>query len=148
MPSTKPLPAPSLSSLDSLQSQCLFSSSFSRDNVPSSSPTALSPMALRLVDIYRPDDGQALTFPDNTYDLLGHWTYSLDDDQRVDRVLVDVDETEALIDWVDQVVTTDYRVTLQSVEATLPRPETEDEDDTGADDENENSSSSGRVGRE
>jgi len=105
-------------------------------------------MALRLVDIYRPDDGQALTFPDNTYDLLGHWTYSLDDDQRVDRVLVDVDETEALIDWVDQVVTTDYRVTLQSVEATLPRPETEDEDDTGADDENENSSSSGRVGRE
>ena len=106
-------------------------------------------MALRLVDIYRPDDGQALTFPDNTYDLLGHWTYSLDDDQRVDRVLVDVDETEALIDWVDQVVTTDYRVTLQSVEATLPRPETEDEDDPPPDDKNNDaSSSSGRVGRE
>jgi uncharacterized hydrophobic protein (TIGR00341 family) len=105
-------------------------------------------MALRLVDIYRPDDGQALTFPDNTYDLLGHWTYAIDDDQRVDRVLVNVDETEALIDWVDQVVTTDYRVTLQSVEATLPRPETEDEKDTASDEENNDSSSSGRVGRE
>ncbi len=107
-------------------------------------------MALRLVEIYRPDDGQALTFPDNTYDLLGHWTHALDDDQRVDRVLVDVDETEALIDWVDQVVATDYRVTLQSVEATLPRPESDEDDEASSDEEEEEpaSSSSGRVGRE
>lgn len=108
-------------------------------------------MALRLVDIYRSDDGAALTFPNDSYDLLGHWTYALDNDQRVDRVLVDVDETEALIDWVDQAVTTEYRVTLQSVEATLPRPESDDEDDENADakeEADETASSSGRVGRE
>lgn len=107
-------------------------------------------MALRLVEIYRADDGTALTFPEDSYTPLGHWTYALEDDQRVDRVLVDVDETEALIDWVDQAVTTDYRVTLQSVEATVPRPETdEEEEETGTDDDQDDTSSpSGRVGRE
>lgn len=104
-------------------------------------------MALRLVDIYRPDDDRALTFPNDSYDLLGHWTYPLDDNQRVDRVLVDVDETEALIDWVDQIVTTEYRVTLQSVEATLPRPEPEEVADTPKDEADE-APSVGRVGRE
>ncbi|MFP4228837.1 MAG: TIGR00341 family protein [Salinivenus sp.] len=105
-------------------------------------------MALRLVDIYRPDDGSALTLPDDSYDLLGHWTYTLDDNQRVDRVLVNVDETEALVDWVDRAVTTEYRVTLQSVEATLPRPEADDDEEAERKDADDNNSSSGRVSRE
>jgi uncharacterized hydrophobic protein (TIGR00341 family) len=108
-------------------------------------------MALRLVDIYRPDDGAALTFPDDTYDFLGHWTHTVDDGQRVDRVLVDVDETEALIDWVDRVVHTEYRVTIQSVEATLPHPEADEEEtseEPAPNDDREDISSGGRVGRD
>lgn len=104
-------------------------------------------MALRLVDIYRPDDKEALTVPDDTYDVLGHWSYAIDDEKRVDRVLLEVEETETFLDWVDQTVASEYRVVLQSVEATLPRPEVEeeetDEEKTGEEEE----VSVGRIGR-
>lgn len=69
-------------------------------------------MALRLVEIHRPDDEAALDLPDNTYDVLGHWTYAVDERQRVDRVLLEVEETEAFLDWVDEAVRSDYRVVL------------------------------------
>jgi len=111
-------------------------------------PTSHNPMPLRLVDIYRPDDETALALPDDTYDVLGHWSYALDDDQRVDRILVDVDETEALIDWADRAVHTEYRLTLQAVEATLPRPDEPDgEDEAPSSEEAEDDASIGRVGR-
>lgn len=80
-------------------------------------------MALRQVDIYRPDDGEALDLPDSSYDVLGHWTHPLDEDQRVDRVLLQVEETEPFVDWVDGAIAKEHRVVLQPVEATLPRPE-------------------------
>ena len=105
-------------------------------------------MALRLVDVYRPDDDTALNLPDDTYDVLGHWTYAIDDEQRMDRVLMDVGETEAFLDWLDRAVTEEYRVVLQSVEATLPRPEVEEDEEEAepADDEEEDVSIS-RIGR-
>jgi len=106
-------------------------------------------MPLRLVDVYRPDDETALDLPDDAYDVLGHWSYALDGEQRVDRVLVDVNETEALVDWIDQAVHTQYRLTLQSVEATLPRPDRDEAEaaETDAGDADEDDSSGGRVGR-
>ena len=103
-------------------------------------------MALRLVDIYHPDTDEALEVPDDAYDVLGHWTYAIDDDQRVDRVLLEVEETESFLDWVDDTVVTEYRVVLQSVEATLPRPEVEAEEDDG-EAEDDNDVSVARVGR-
>lgn len=104
-------------------------------------------MALRLVDIYRPDDDDPLALPDDTYSPLGHWTYSLDGDGQVDRVLVDADETEALLDWVDQATQAEYRVALRTVEATLPRPETDEDDASPSDAGAEESSSGNRLGR-
>lgn len=92
-------------------------------------------MALRLVDIYHLDTDEALEVPGDTYDVIGHWTYAIDEDQRVDRVLLEVDETESFLDWVDGTVATEYRVVIQSVEATLPRPELEDEEDEDEDGE-------------
>lgn len=86
-------------------------------------------MALRLVDIYRPEDEATLEPPADTYDVLGHWTYTVEPGQRVDRVLLEVEETESFLDWVDGAVPSGYRVVLQSVEATLPRPEVDDEDE-------------------
>lgn len=86
-------------------------------------------MALRLVEIYRSDDDdEALALPDDTYDVLGHWTYAVDEKQRVDRVLMEVEETEAFLDWIDQVIVSEYRIVLQSVEATVPRPEAEEKE--------------------
>jgi uncharacterized hydrophobic protein (TIGR00341 family) len=105
-------------------------------------------VALRLVDIYRPDDEAALEPPPDTYDVLGHWTYAIDEDQRVDRVLLEVEETESFLDWVDGAVVGEYRVVLQAVEATLPRPEVEeDEEDEEEPEENEEEVSVERVGR-
>ena len=110
----------------------------------SSRSVRADPVALRLVDIYHRDTDEALEVPNDTYDVLGHWTYAVDDDQRVDRVLLEVDETESFLDWVDETVQNDYRVVLQAVEATLPRPEVEDEEEeTGEEDE----VSVGRIGR-
>ena len=104
-------------------------------------------MALRLVEIYRPDNNTPLSPPDETYDVLGHWTYGIDDDMRVDRFLLEVEETESFLDWVDDAVPTEYRVVLQSVEATLPQPEVED-DETEPEPEEENEEVSvGRIGR-
>jgi uncharacterized hydrophobic protein (TIGR00341 family) len=104
-------------------------------------------VALRLVDIYRPDDQAALELPPDAFEVLGHWTYPLDDDQRVDRVLMDVEETEPFIDWIDQAVPAEHRVVLQSVEATLPRPDPDAGPDPQESSEEEDGVSVGRVGR-
>lgn len=104
-------------------------------------------MALRLVDIYRPDDETAIELPDDTYDVLGHWTYPVDEGKRVDRVLLEMEETEAFLDWVDDAGLPEYRVVLQSVEATLPRPELDEDDDAAASEEGEEDVSVGRVAR-
>lgn len=103
-------------------------------------------MALRLVDIYRPDNEAALELPDDTYDILGHWTHAVDEKQRLDRVLLEVEETETFLDWVDGVVSSDYRVVLQSVEATLPQREV-DEETEAEEDEGTEEVSVGRIGR-
>jgi uncharacterized hydrophobic protein (TIGR00341 family) len=103
-------------------------------------------VALRLIEIYRPDNGASLELPTDAYDVLGHWTYTVATDQQVDRVLLEVEETESFLDWVDGAVTEDYRVVLQSVEATLPAPEVE-EKAGGADDEANEEVSVGRIGR-
>ena len=122
---------------------------FSSPVPPLSSVHSPSPaVALRLVDVYRSDDETALELPDDTYDVLGHWTYAIDDGQRVDRVLMDVEETEAFLDWVDEAVVPEYRVVLQSVEATLPQPEVDDENDAAdAAEDEEEPVSVGRIGR-
>jgi len=105
-------------------------------------------VALRLVEIYRPDDESALELPDDTYDVLGHWTYAVDADRRVDRVLLEVDETEAFLDWVEESVTGEYRAVLQSVEATLPRPAFDDQAPAAESaHEEETDVSVGRIGR-
>jgi uncharacterized hydrophobic protein (TIGR00341 family) len=99
--------------------------------------------------VYRSDDKTALELPDGTYDVLGHWTYAVDDHQRVDRVLLEVDETEAFLDWVDRAISSEYRIVLQSVEATVPRPEVDEEEEPESDAEEEEVEdvSVGRISR-
>lgn len=104
-------------------------------------------VALRLVEIYRSNHETDLDLPDEDYDILGHWTYAIDQAQRVDRVLLEVEETESFLDWVHKKISTDYRVVLQSVEATLPPPEVEEEDETERESEEQKNVSTGRIGR-
>lgn len=104
-------------------------------------------MPLRLVDIYHSKNDALLRVPDDAYDVLGHWSYTMDGDQRVDRVLLEVEETESFLDWVDDHKATDYRVVLQAVEATLPHPAADEEDEDDAEAEEEDNSSAGRIGR-
>jgi len=104
-------------------------------------------VALRVIEIYRPDNGASLEFPTDTYDVLGHWTYTVEEERRVDRVLLEVEETEAFLDWVDEAVREEYRVVLQAVEATVPPPEVEEEETADPEDEQQEEVSVGRVGR-
>ena len=104
-------------------------------------------MALRLVDVYRPADAGALALPADAPDVLGRWTHRLDDGQQVDRLLVDADATEALIEDIDQAIgAEDYRIVLLPVEATLPRPALDEDDGPERDDEED--ASAGRINRE
>ena len=107
-------------------------------------------MALRLVDIYRPNGSDDLEMPEDGYSVLDHWSQPLSNGGRVDRVLMEVDETEAFMDWVDESVWSDYRIVLQSVEATFPRPEPEtpDETDDESNEEAETAVTPGRTNRE
>lgn len=87
--------------------------------------------------------------PEDGYDVLGHWTQALSDGGRVDRVLMDVDETEAFMDWVDASVWSDYRIVLHPVEATFPRPEIDDSTDEAPDvDAEGNGTLVSRISRE
>ena len=104
-------------------------------------------MALRQVDIYLPEDHAPLDWGDE-HDALGRWDETLDNGQRLTRVLLDSNDTEAFIEWVDQHVSAaDYRIVLLPVEATLPRPES-DEDDEAADEDADEEQSVERINRE
>jgi uncharacterized hydrophobic protein (TIGR00341 family) len=108
-------------------------------------------MALRIVDIYRAAGSDPLELPDNAYDVLGHWTHTLDDDRRVDRVLIDAEETESLMEWVDTSAGGEaYRIVLQAVEATLPTPEPDaaGEAEAAGEDAAEAEPTVGRISRE
>jgi len=107
-------------------------------------------MALRLIDIYHPDTDEALDVPDDPYDVLGHWTYAIDDDQRVDRLLMEVEDTEPFLDWVEGTAITEYRVVIHAVEATLPQPEVDEdegEEEEGGGAEEDQGEGFARVGR-
>ncbi len=109
-------------------------------------------MALRLIDLYHPDTDDALDVPDAPHDVLGHWTYAIDDGQRVDRLLMEVEDTEPFLDWVEGTAITEYRVVIHAVEATLPRPEVDEEKgkqekEGQADGEDDPEESVARVGR-
>ncbi len=105
-------------------------------------------MALRQVDIYLPEDHAPLDWGDG-HDALGRWDETLDNGQRLTRVLLDSNDTETFIEWVDQHVSAaDYRIVLLPVEATLPRPESDEDNDEAADEDADEEQSVERINRE
>lgn len=115
-------------------------------------------MALRLVDIYLPTAHDELPPFENDHPVLDRQTIALADERKLERVLLDVGDTEAFVEWLHDALspTEDYRIILTSVEATLPRPEPEDEETDGAeaaapgetDEDEDESASVARISRE
>ena len=92
-------------------------------------------MSLRLIEVYLPLDHSdrlyELVDPDADERTIGIWEEWHSDEQALIRLLVDVEETEGLLDTLQQSLgnVEGFRVLLLSVEATLPRPEPPEEDD-------------------
>ena len=78
---------------------------------------------------------------------LGVWTDNLDDGCSILRVLIDVDRIESLSDRLTEKFSTaeGFRITLFSVEATLPQPDIEEEKEKK---DEESEKVAGRISRE
>lgn len=112
-------------------------------------------MALRLVDVYLPADyDKSLEWGEGEHNVLDRWDETLDDDRHRTRVLIDSENTEAFLEWLDQelALESEYRIVLLPVEATVPRPELDEGEKNGEDgepsDKDEQSSSTARISRE
>jgi len=111
-------------------------------------------MALRLVDIYLPTAHDELPPFEENHPVLDRQTIALADERKLERVLLNVEDTEAFVEWLHDALgpAEDYRIILTAVEATLPRPELEeddaDADAAGEEDDEEESRSTRRISRE
>jgi len=113
-------------------------------------------MALRLVDIYLPTAHDELPPFEEDHPVLDRQTLLLTEDRKLERVLLNVEDTEAFMEWLHDALgpVEDYRIILTPVEATLPRPKPEEDNDeeaapSAAEDEDENETASvARISRE
>ena len=82
-------------------------------------------MSLRLLEIIVPtESAQAIAELPNLRNVLGRWDDTLGDDKSLVRVLVNVEQTEEMLDDLEsRFASVDgFRVMLLPIEATLPRP--------------------------
>lgn len=78
---------------------------------------------------------------------IGVWTSAVDDERVAVRVLVPVEQTEDVIEWLEEQCHDcgDYRLMLFSIDATLPRPQSPDSSDENGNGSNKHHD---RVSRE
>jgi uncharacterized hydrophobic protein (TIGR00341 family) len=84
-------------------------------------------MSLRMIEIFLHGSGGELVEEVlENYPLIGLWRQETSDDLSVVKVLLQADETEAVLDQLDKhfAQSGGFRTVLIPVEATLPRPET------------------------
>lgn len=117
-------------------------------------------MALRLVDIYLPTAHDELPPFEEDHPVLDRQTIVLAENRTLERVLLNVEDTEAFMEWLHEALgpAEDYRIILTPVEATLPRPEPKDEEEEASDEaetapadaaeEEDESASVARISRE
>lgn len=88
-------------------------------------------MAYRMIEFVLPSTSEA-SIRDQLDDfaILGHWTIEQRDDTQLVRVLVRLEETEGVINALEERFTfsDDFRVMLSEVTATLPRPDSDEEE--------------------
>ncbi len=82
-------------------------------------------MSLRLIEIVLPQENAAAIGELPSADqMLGRWDDWIGDDQLLSRILVNTEQTEALLDDLEKQFSAvdGFRVMLLPVEATIPRP--------------------------
>ena len=82
-------------------------------------------MALRLIEMIAPQSRtEALADLPESLELLGRWDDALDDDRVLVRLLVRAEQTESMLDFLQNRLShvDDFRIMLLPVEATIPRP--------------------------
>lgn len=95
-------------------------------------------MAERLIKLYLPQNRGTLPKIRDVIDedhIVGLWTRPLEDDFLETVILVDIAESETVLDKLEQHYSSveGYRLVLLSVEASLPRPEPKEEPKISAD---------------
>jgi len=91
---------------------------------------------------------EARELVDSKKEVLGIWTDTLDDGSAILRVLINVDRTESLSDELTEKFSSaeGFRITLFSVEATLPQPEVNEDEEKEQEESEEQVV--GRISRE
>lgn len=89
-------------------------------------------MALRQIDCYMPGEER---LPEDLLEdapWIDRWVGTLENGERVEHLLVDVEKSESLLDRLEKAMGSSdrHRIVLLSVEATLPRQEEDEEDDS------------------
>jgi uncharacterized hydrophobic protein (TIGR00341 family) len=107
-------------------------------------------MDYRMLELSAPPDTikEARAMVEEENEVLGIWTDNLDDGCSILRVLINVDRTESLSDRLTEKFSTadGFRITLFSVEATLPQPDVSEQEEK--EDENADEQVVGRISRE
>ena len=103
-------------------------------------------MALQLVDVYTSALLEDLDLPKDEFVVLDRWNVALTEDRTLVRFLLNSDQTEALLDAVQDASSgsADYRIIVSNVEATLPRPE----EKVSAKEDHNNQNKTPRISRE
>ena len=88
-------------------------------------------MALRLIEFRPPDDFELSDEVADDYGIIESWQLMRSDDGTMERVLLESDQAEAFVEWLDDTygLSEDRRALLLPVEATIPRVEEKDESD-------------------
>jgi len=111
-------------------------------------------MAIRQIDIYPPENTPTLPPLEAEFDVIDRWNFQTTEGRGYVRVMVTTENTEALLEWLEQefIDDDDYRIAVKSVEATIPRPddgESEDDDESGDDkDSGDDKKSVSRLSRQ
>lgn len=104
-------------------------------------------MALRLIKILPPKGFERVEDIVNEDDIIYHWVEKTDSDHISISILADVELTEKILEDIESHFSgsTDYRIILLPVSATIPKYEIEESEEE--DSSNDNGESDGRVQR-
>ncbi len=86
-------------------------------------------MAIQIVDIYLPRDQERPPIDKEDIVVLEQWEIPLEGNQKLLRVLLESEQTEALLDAIHDIVEQSDagRIVVTNVEAVLPRPDEKDQ---------------------
>lgn len=107
-------------------------------------------MALRQVEIYLPEASRRLRALEEKYEVIDRRDLTMDNGDRLSRILIETENTDALLEWVrDEIDEIEgHRIVISEVAATVPRQdsdEKEEEEEKEEDSDKQEDKLSGEV---